>query len=137
MYMYMCMYTVVSTSHLSMIFLFDFWNVPTMWFVTPFYCSCFCHFGFIYLCGLVVFVVVASVQYNILFVGGSCLIFVIYVLAHSCVQHILCCVVFFCFVCLHLASCVSSIASLSGLSILDNPFGFHYNACFMVIWRLL
>ena len=41
-------------------------------------------------------------------------------LVYDGVQHILCCV--FCFVCLRLMSCVSNVASFSGLSILDHPF---------------
>ena len=41
---------------------------------------------------------------------------------YSGVQHILCCV--FCFVCLRLELCISNVASFSGLSILDYPFGF-------------
>ena len=34
------------------------------------------------------------------------------------------CVGFFCFVCLRPVSCVPNVASVSGLSILDCPFGF-------------
>jgi hypothetical protein len=41
---------------------------------------------------------------------------------YSGVQHILCCV--FYFVCLHPVSCVPNVASFSGFSILDCPFGF-------------
>jgi len=50
-------------------------------------------------------------------------------LAYSGVQHILCCI--FCLVCLRLVSCVPSVASFSGLSFLDYPFGL-YNDC---LWR--
>ena len=45
-------------------------------------------------------------------------------LAHSGVQHILCCAFVFVFVCLHLMSCVSSVASFNWLSFLNCPFGF-------------
>jgi len=41
---------------------------------------------------------------------------------YSGVQHILHCV--FCFVCLRLVLCVPNVPSISGLSILDCPFGF-------------
>ena len=44
--------------------------------------------------------------------------------AYSDVQHILRCGVFFCIVCLRHVSCVANVARISGLSILDIPFGF-------------
>jgi hypothetical protein len=43
-------------------------------------------------------------------------------LVRSCIQHLLC-FVFRC-VCLRLVFCLSNVASVSGLSILDCPFGF-------------
>ena len=67
---------------------------------------------------------------------GSCLIYVICVclrivvclrLVYGGAQHILCCAFFFFFfgfVCLCLVICVPSVASSSGLSILECPFGF-------------
>jgi hypothetical protein len=42
-------------------------------------------------------------------------------LAHSGVPHILCCV--YCFLCIRLMFCVYNVASFSGLSILNCPFG--------------
>jgi hypothetical protein len=55
-----------------------------------------------------------------------CCVFVLFVfvlcLVYGGVQQILCCV--FCFVCLRLVSCVPNVASFSGLSIPDFPFGF-------------
>ena len=36
----------------------------------------------------------------------------------------LCCVVFLCFICLRLVSCVPHVVSISGLSILDCSVGF-------------
>jgi hypothetical protein len=50
-----------------------------------------------------------------------CVLVVCLCLVHSGVQHILCCV--FCFVCICVVSCVSNVASFSGLSIFDCPLG--------------
>ena len=44
-------------------------------------------------------------------------------LVYGGVQHILCCL--FCFVCLRLVSCATSVVNVSGLSILDCPSGFY------------
>ena len=46
--------------------------------------------------------------------------------AYSGVQHILCCVVFFCLACLRLVTCVPNVASFSGMSILGFS-NFYYN----------
>ena len=55
--------------------------------------------------------------------GPMSLLCFLCLLAYSGVQHILCCV--FCFVCLCLVLCVPIVASFSGMSIPDCPFGFY------------
>ena len=52
---------------------------------------------------------------------GSYLVFDTFGVAHR--FSFLLCVVFLCFVCLRLVSCVSNVTSVSGLAILDCSFG--------------